>query len=291
MKIAWQDISDVQDLVRVGEALEKIKLAIESTEYKSPLKVVYHQVGGEAKMEIEKADRSIRKITIGSNQEIRQSEFNNYFDINLKRLRAQLWLDEIGRTNELLALDFKQIADSIAIEIGEKPSNRHRYSINTEVIENKVGNLNIDKANALDELELSWGIGAGVIRNTIAPDMGLRLVLRFRNKNNLVKRKMGVLTTLHYLFDRGEDGDFNMHINTFVSGFYGFNLSGDKDPRWLSLGIGYLVNESGGYFSGDTFKITAQFETNWNSVDIAPELFITDDFGTIFPGIRFGLTF
>jgi len=101
-----------------------------------------------------------------------------------------------------------------------------------------------------------------------------------------------VQSSFHYFFDRNVDKSYNMNVNTFVTAFYKKNFSKStlKD-RWAGIGVGYLVKKSGGYFGENTMKVGLLLNAHQSAIDIIPELIITDNFKTVIPSIRFGLTF
>ena len=83
-----------------------------------------------------------------------------------------------------------------------------------------------------------------------------------------------------------------MNVNTFLTAFYKHNFSKStlKD-KWAGIGVGYLVKNSGNYFGKNTFKVGLFLNAQQSSIDIIPEIIITDNFKTAFPSLRLGLTF
>ena len=66
-------------------------------------------------------------------------------------------------------------------------------------------------------------------------------------------------------------------------------MSSDE-PDWLGIEAGYLISQEGNLFGDNTFKLGF----NWSlvkgrSVFVSPQLYFTDNFNTVFPGVRIGI--
>ncbi len=142
-----------------------------------------------------------------------------------------------------------------------------------------------DQNNELDFLEINLGVGAGLVRNTWVPDVSLGVGIGFRHKGTI--RFPYVSTNLLFAFD----AEAKTRINTFLNLGYGWDISKkSKKKDLLGMEIGYLVSRQGDLFGKNTFKVGA----NWSPVKgvyVNPHLYITDNFSTLFPGIRIGFGF
>ena len=82
-----------------------------------------------------------------------------------------------------------------------------------------------------------------------------------------------------------------MNINTFLNAGFRWNLDKDEEtPDWLGFEIGYLVGQEGNLFGDNTWKVGL----NWSlikgrSISVSPHLYMTDNFKTVYPGIRVGI--
>jgi hypothetical protein len=146
------------------------------------------------------------------------------------------------------------------------------------------------KPMELDQFAIFGNIGAGLVRDKLVPEIGLGLAL-LRNRG-LRHRYFGINGTMHYFFDRRDDGGYKMFINTFVTLEVAQSISRDH-KLWQKLGVGYLVSEQGGYFGNNTFKLTLDLtgRPRHGTLHLIPELILTDNFKTIFPGLRVGVGF
>lgn len=82
-----------------------------------------------------------------------------------------------------------------------------------------------------------------------------------------------------------------VNINTFLNLGYRWNI--DKEaakPYLLGVQIGYLIGKQGDLFGDNTFKR----DLNWSPVKtvfVSLQPYITNDFETVYPGIRIGFGF
>lgn len=136
-----------------------------------------------------------------------------------------------------------------------------------------------------DYLRLNILIGAGLIRDKLVPEIGAEAAFVFGNR-----RFFGLNTTMHYFFDRRENGSYGMAINTFVTVEYGQSFNRGK--LWQKFGAGYLVGRQGNYFSENTFKASLSLGTKKHEgLHLIPELIFTDNFKSVFPALRVGIGF
>lgn len=133
-------------------------------------------------------------------------------------------------------------------------------------------------------LFLSATAGVGLVRDKVVPELGARVGISFRNGHTVILN-----ATMHYFFQRRPDSDdYRMDINTFVGVEYAHNLNKYSQ----SIGVWYLVNRQGNYFKGDTYKFSLNlFQKRDSHFRLNPELIVTDNFRTAFPGIRVGVGF
>jgi hypothetical protein len=141
----------------------------------------------------------------------------------------------------------------------------------------------------LDQISLFFNTGAGLVRDKLVPEIGLGVALL---QNRRGTRYFGLTGSMHYFFDRLEDGKYKMSINTFVTLELAQTFS-REGKVWQKVGIGYLVSEQGGYFGKNTFKLTLDLagKPRHGALHLIPELIFTDNFKTIFPGVRVGVGF
>ncbi len=141
----------------------------------------------------------------------------------------------------------------------------------------------------LDMISLFFNTGAGLVRDKLVPEIGAGVAL-LRNRNG--RRYFGLTGSMHYFFDRRDDGGYKMFINTFVTLELAQSF-GREGKLWQKVGVGYLVSEQGGYFGPNTFKLSLDLagKPRHGTLHLIPELIFTDNFKTIFPGLRVGVGF
>jgi len=139
--------------------------------------------------------------------------------------------------------------------------------------------------SSLDMLSLGLGAGAGLVKGRWVADLTFELNLQF-NRKGVLRHSPYVSTNI--LFDFAADG--KMSVNTFLNAGFRWNIDKEEDSAdWLGVDVGYLVGKEGDLFGDNTVRLGL----NWTmikgrSVTVSPNLYFTDNFKTIFPGVRVG---
>ena len=179
-------------------------------------------------------------------------------------------------------LSLSECLEKVIAILHEK--SRWSKSLYYECIDGAVMKID-DRNNELDFLELTLGAGAGLVKNAWVPDVSFGVGIGFNKKG--VARFPYISSNM--LFDFGSEGGTN--INTFLNVGYGWDISKQtKKKEILGIELGYLISRQGDLFGENTFKLGA----NWSPVKgvfVNPHLYITDNFNTVFPGIRVGFGF
>jgi len=186
---------------------------------------------------------------------------------------------DISKINEL------QVSNCMENVIAKLPYKiRWSKTISYECINGEITELE-SKNNELDMLQLQLGAGAGLIRNRWVTDISFGVGLKFFHKG--VPR--GPYISSNMIFDF--DSENKINLNTFVNLGYQFSLNRNaNDPNMLGIELGYLVSRKGELFGENTLKLAF----NWSPakyVTVSPQLYMTDNFKQIFPGIRIGFGF
>lgn len=136
-------------------------------------------------------------------------------------------------------------------------------------------------------------IGVGLVRNQITPVMDFNVMLRWKTSKHDFKIGPGI--SVNYFFEKDSNG-YHVFPNTF--GKIEFFMKRENSAkilsdstknnsnsnRWFSIGVSYLLDASGDYFNGTTVKLFWTYDLG--KVNLSPELIITDDWKTFFPGIK-----
>lgn len=134
-----------------------------------------------------------------------------------------------------------------------------------------------------DMLMLTGNVGAGVIRNVLAPygEAGIqfsKIDRRLINFEHQQRYSLYAFVSCHYIFERGNDSKFYSKDNWFANFAIG-------EGNGNMMGVGYRFAGKGNYFSGTTMKLFFDYKVTKKGVTISPELFFTNDFKQIFPGL------
>lgn len=135
--------------------------------------------------------------------------------------------------------------------------------------------------------------GIGTIREKMSPFLALSLDFAPARQDYYLKNG-GSYTFLNlainssFTFEKNVN-DYITNKNIFIEASMGNRLNNfNKDFGRISeasFGFGYLAYKEGDYFKGNTFKIFATIGLYKSFIKIKPELYFTDSFSKVFPGI------
>ncbi len=142
-------------------------------------------------------------------------------------------------------------------------------------------------ANRADKITVVPNIGAGIIRNTLAPtaELGLCYYNRRGYQDNEYNTYINLFAAPYFFFDRSSSGGYFVSDNWFVNIEMGGagEILGIK-TKLLTGGIGYLAIEKGGYFKGTTMKAFLNIRMP-KCFTISPEVVFTGNLKQVFPGL------
>jgi len=133
-----------------------------------------------------------------------------------------------------------------------------------------------------DVLTSTGNLGMGLVRNTFAPyaEVGMAIVThgKLRPGVDVPSKTFGLSIASYFMFERNATGNYDLYANNFVNAY----ASVAQD---MTLGLGYLYWQQGGYFTGNTFKLLLNVKLLKKGLTLSPEIIVTDNFNQIFPGL------
>ncbi len=188
-------------------------------------------------------------------------------------------------TTDLSKISDMSLSACFKKAVAQLPEKKHwSKSLSYECIDGNV-TLIEDKINHLDMLELGFAAGAGLVRTTWVPDLSIRASLLLNQKGV----SYGPYVSSNLLFDFTQESKVN--LNTFLNLGYEWTINKHSEKRdMMGFELGYLISKKGDMFGENTFKIGF----NWRPttlVSVNPHIYVTDNFGQVFPGIRIGFGF
>ena len=172
----------------------------------------------------------------------------------------------------------------------EKYKDRMRFVKFNEILNKEFGQFRTFEL-ASHHVAAYGNIGAGLVRNTLAPsaDLGITYINYYRRGDSRSYEFNTLFASSYFFFDRQGDGQFLVSDNWFINiesgSSYDEEMLGVK-IRGFSIGAGYLAWEKGNYFKGTTMKVFASVRL-MSGIRICPELIATNNFKQIFPGLTF----
>lgn len=139
-------------------------------------------------------------------------------------------------------------------------------------------------------LAVTFGVGASLVRNTLAPIMNFGLEYSRSwagtKRNSL---SYSIYASPYYFFDRRPDGRFSTQISWFVNAERGYSSSNAASKySEQAVGVGYLLNPDGKIFERQTVK--GYFAYTFKAgITVCPELIITNNFRNFIPAFTIRL--
>ena len=275
IKVALPDYNNLKTSDSVTIALQEFKRIMPVLENQlSPgtADFVNFSVGGS--LTVEPGDPKV--IYLNKDGELTNTGFRDQAIIRGEKFTIFITASDLSKISDL---PLSQCFEKVITILPEKT--HWAKSLYYECIDEKINELEI-KNNYLDFLELQFGAGAGLIKSTWVADISFGVGLGLNHKGML--RAPYVSTNMVFDFD----AESKMNIITFLNLGYKWNLEKRSEkPNLLGVELGYLIVKQGDFFGENTFKIGV----NWSPakhIYVSPQLYISDNFKTAFPGIRIG---
>lgn len=212
-----------------------------------------------------------------------------------KATQLNIFMYDLGFLDKLVDYDLTAIINgATAKQKAETPEIRRVAMTTALKVENgaPAQKFSTNYRNTIigDQIELSGTVGASLIRNTLVPSFDIILGVSLANKTR-IKHMINADLSMNYIFNENPEGGFSTDINTFIGGSYFINTSKNPDKsNWYGIGVAYLAWQNGEFFDKDTWRISlgAKFGDRYS---VMPEIYISDGFKKVMPGLKFRIWF
>ena len=135
-----------------------------------------------------------------------------------------------------------------------------------------------------NQIEFSLGFGGSLVRNDIAPTFHINL--GFRHKEFY---EANINTTSVFFFSQGDNGKYRVYRNSFINAEFmlNFNMLSKSMTNWNGMGVGYLVEARGRYFSETAMQL--YYKRKFRYFSVMPALIFDDNFKDVWPMITIRL--
>lgn len=275
IKVAVRDFNELKTSDNILSALkefEKMIPEIEGQLSADEADLVIFSVG--STLTVEPGDPKFTYLI--KEGELSNTGFRDQVIINGENFTVYITISDISKINDL---SLSSCLEKVNGVLPEKTS--WSRSIYYECSNGSIKELE-NKSNSPDYLELQLGAGAGLVKNSWVTDISFGVSLGLNHKGAI--RAPYVSSNL--VFDFGAESKVN--INTFLNLGYRWEINNKTEKRdFMGVELGYLVSKQGDLFGENTFK----FGVNWSPakhIVVSPQLYVTDNFETVYPGIRIG---
>jgi len=212
-----------------------------------------------------------------------------------KGTQLHVFMNDLNFLDELVDYDISTIINkAIAKQKIETPEIRRVAMTTALKIENGVAaeKFSTHYKNTVigDQIALSGTVGASLIRDRLVPSFDFILGISLANKTR-IKHMINADLSMNYNFNEIPEGGFSTDINTFIGGSYFINTSKNPDKsNWYGIGVAYLAWQNGEFFDKDTWRVSlgAKFGDRYS---VMPEIYISDGFKKVMPGLKIRIWF
>jgi len=273
-----------------GSLLTVMETAVERSDLEKALRVTYRNTGPGNKVIIEvKAIEQKSTITIDQDgmREVLWSRID--FEVLFPEVVILFSINELEELSELKELDISSVWKGVE----ERYSNEGKVNLYKGNGTIKYGKAQIEAIEATspqDNLSIDFlGLGLGFYRDRFVPDLGSKLTFNMHNRLGDPWISFGALYTRQFFFNETESGDFDLDQNGFLSGFFKVTTRAKNE---FGIGLGGLIHREGNFYQGSTYKMSFYFARSADTkFTYSPEFVFTNDFKSIFPAFRVGLSF
>ena len=262
--------------------------SLQSTSNDMGVRITYEKVvinGDErAKIEVTELQKNSDIFWIGKEGMKHDESDRIEFVVVQPKVKVVFSLNDIDQLEEIKEVNVESVW---TMEMETANTKRVSYNGNGSI---ELGVFRIDEishTNPRDFVEFRGGVGLGYYRNRFLPSLSYDVSFNFSDRHGKPRTKVGLLYTQHYILEENLEGDFDLDLNGFLTAYWTMSRGTNKE---YGLGFGYLINQSGGFFKGNTYKVTI-FNRRASKTSISPELIFTDGFKQAYPALRFGLSF
>jgi len=276
-----------------GTTLKEIQTQLQQSNVplQSPLQIsVTEKSNGEKQISIDRKTETARKIIVDQGV---PREIGPMIEllINTRIAKVTVTVPNAEAFEQLKSYDFKKITGKLQEDMATQHMGRKRIEAGMVARSGEIEKFEVDYPSAKDFLIGYGSTGLGFVRDKIYVEANLSIATAFADHFNRPRHRFD-FTYNNQFFTTATENGYRTDINSFLNLSWGVNLCYTCDrPRWTTLGVGYLVRERGGYYTGNTLKIFATTDIGNRKLNLVPELYLTDDLKKSMLGMKLTYAF
>ncbi|MBS1978799.1 MAG: hypothetical protein JST46_15615 [Bacteroidetes bacterium] len=245
---------------------------------------------GQTAMVVRRPDKIETNVTV--NHQVITELLPPGWRINVKGkgYKVLVYAQEFDGLTAVSNLSFEMPVTEIKQSIELNPLGRKSLKGRFIVKDGRVQYSDLKRSIATDFIMGRASAGLGYLADRFYPELNVDILLRLGGRYNRYNQSINFSYNNLFFTERGADGSYKTNINSFVNVSWNKNLNyKGENPQWIGFGAGYLIQNRGSYFKGNTVKF---FITKYvGNVMISPEMYLTDDLKSSLLGIKFNYTF
>ena len=292
-KLSKGDVARHMELIR--ETLANVEKGIASTTVPKAIDVTLDKEG-ERTISIRDVNTPITQITATDKEILQLLPPGWEMKIQIPaRANILVYAQTFAELKEIASYDPEKLV-ALMVDKAEKTSvGRKRYVARAIVQKGQITSSDIKFQMPQDFLLLNISAGMGYLNANFCPELNFTMSLQRGNRLNYRNTRINLTYNNLFFSKVTADGTFRNRTNSFLSLSYSHRFGhptgthDDSGTTWGSIGAGYLITRNGDYFTGKTMKFF--FSTTTGKFSITPEFYLTNDFKTFHPGLKFVYTF
>ncbi len=230
-----------------------------------------------------------KEVVLFQNEKLYCGQGNYVFEIEDKNYLVRIYLDKLEDATKTTSVGFTEKLSKADAQIPDNRKKTNGWLILGQ--DNNFQTYFLDEIPPIttDQLEITAGIGTGLVKNQLVTDFHFRIGLTF-GKKAVYKNKYFADYEIMYDFSGGTNAN-PFQTNHFLSLGYQHNFSNNPEKNnWIGASLGYLINRKGDFFEENTFRLRINKQLN-KTITVNPEIYFNDSFKNIYPGVRFSISF
>ncbi len=195
-----------------------------------------------------------------------------------KDYNVKVYASTFAAMESIVSVDFGIVAEAMSADEGMKTLGRKSIESQFIVRNQRIDQRAVNYVHPGDQISLGIYGGVGLVQNILYPELSFKLALNFRDRFRRPNFRTSLIYDNLFFAQQTTDG-FATNINGFLSAGFEKNFNRKTaQPSWSGLGIGFLVRNSGNYFTGNTAKFFITHSIPNSRFSVIPEFYLTDDF-------------
>ncbi|MBI9034526.1 MAG: hypothetical protein JEZ03_08665 [Bacteroidales bacterium] len=156
--------------------------------------------------------------------------------------------------------------------------------------DSKIHKISSEFSGSQDQIELSAGLTAYYVHNTLVPGFSATMSFRFGQKE-LSSNAFSVFYNPEYIFTEDDQGSFNSQMNSWIGlGYMRMYTNSKNEKAGYGMNFSYLMKRNGNFYKENTMRLQV-YTNGGKGLKLIPNIYIEEGFKKIYPGFGVQISF